>query len=67
MGLLMASGLVDVIFLEPQGAATIRPFAWAIVAAPLARVPEAWLWGSFGGLLGKRLARRRRSTPIEGR
>jgi hypothetical protein len=66
MGLLMAFGFLDVIMLDSRGGAPMRPFAWAIVAAPLARVPEAWIWGSFGGLLGKRISRRRRSTPLEG-
>ena len=65
MGLLMAFGFLDVMLLEAPGAARIRPFAWAILVAPLARLPEAWLWGTIGGLLGTRIARRRRraATP----
>ena len=33
------------------------PPPWAIVIAPLARLPEFWIWGAVGGQLGKRIAR----------
>ena len=66
IALLMVFGLVDLMPLDPDGAARMRPSAWAILAAPLARVPEAWIWGSLGGLLGKCLARRRQAPSATG-
>jgi hypothetical protein len=66
IAVLVMSGFVDMAFLDPRGAATIRPSAFAILVAPLSRLPEAWIWGSIGGFVGRQIARRRRSTPIEG-
>jgi hypothetical protein len=66
IAVLVMSGLVEMAFFDPRGAVTIRPSALAILVAPLSRLPEAWLWGSMGGLIGKRIARRTRATPIEG-
>ena len=56
IGVLVMSGLLDVAFLDPRGGATIRPSALAILVAPRSRLPEAWTWGSLGGLLGKRIS-----------
>jgi hypothetical protein len=44
------------------GAHLPRPSPWAILIAPLARLPECWIWGAFGGELGKRIARNRKSV-----
>lgn len=57
IGLLMMFGFLDVIVgaHDPGG---VRKFAWAILIARLAQVPEAWIWGSIGGLIGKWIARR---------
>ena len=62
IALLMVFGVVDLMPLDAHAAARMRPSAWAILAAPLARVPEAWIWGSLGGLIGKYLARRRQAA-----
>jgi hypothetical protein len=58
IGLLMMFGFLDVI-VGADGAAGVRKVAWAILIARLAQVPEAWIWGSIGGLIGKWIARRR--------
>ena len=58
MALLVMSGFLDMAFLDTHGAATIRPSALAILVAPLSRVPEAWIWGSIGGFVGKCVVRR---------
>jgi hypothetical protein len=64
LAVLVMSGFLDVRLLDALGAATIRPSALSILIAPLTRVPEAWIWGSIGGFVGKCIARRRRSlTP----
>ena len=64
IAVLLMSGFLDMAFLDPRGAATIRPSALAILVAPLSRLPEAWIWGSIGGCVGKGIARQRRaSTP----
>ena len=57
IGLFMMFGFLDVIA-DAHGAAGVRT-AWAILIARLAQVPEAWIWGSIGGLIGKWIARRR--------
>jgi hypothetical protein len=64
IAVLLMAGFLDLAFLDSQGGATIRPSALAILLAPLARVPEAWIWGSIGGLLGKRIARERQRVTI---
>ena len=57
--LLMMIGLVGV---GVPAAPLHYPSAWSILVAPLARLPEAWLWGTIGGQLGKCIARRRQRT-----
>jgi hypothetical protein len=37
-----------------------KPHVLAIVVAPLARLPEYWIFGAIGGLLGRRISRARR-------
>ena len=64
IAVLLMAGFLEMAFLDSQGAATIRPSALAILVAPLARVPEAWIWGSLGGLLGKRITREQQSATI---
>ena len=54
--LLMMSGLISLRFLGPH---LPPPSALAILVAPLARLPESWIWGAVGGQLGKWNARRR--------
>jgi hypothetical protein len=56
---LMRSGLLDLSF---SGAQLPPPSPWAILIAPLARLPECWIWGALGGQLGKRVARNRQKT-----
>jgi hypothetical protein len=55
-GGLMMSGLIEPGF---AGAQLPRPSPWVILIAPLARLPECWIWGAFGGMLGQRIARNR--------
>jgi hypothetical protein len=50
--LLMMSGLLDLKVPD-----TTLPLAMLI--APLARLPDAWIWGALGGLLGRRISRER--------
>ena len=60
-GALLALGVIDIRFVEPavQGA----PNAWAMMAAPLARLPESWMWGAVGACLAHwAVTRRRRSA-----
>jgi hypothetical protein len=64
IAVLLLSGFLDLAFLDTRGAATIRPSALAILVAPLSRLPEAWIWGSIGGLLGQSIARRRQRVTI---
>ncbi len=59
---LLMSGFLDMAFLNPRGAATIRPSALAMLVAPLSRLPEAWIWGSIGSFIGKCIARQRKRT-----
>jgi hypothetical protein len=39
------------------------PPPWAVLIAPLARVPEFWIWGALGGKLGKPISRRKSGLP----
>jgi hypothetical protein len=52
--LLMLSGVMDRMFLAPQ---RVRPLPWLMLISPLLRLPEAWIWGAVGGLLGRWLSR----------
>ena len=55
-GLLMMFGLIGPTLLGPH----FEPSAsWAVLAAPLFRLPDSWLWAALGGQLGKWIARRR--------
>ena len=60
--LLMLSGFADLMSLAPP---RIRPLPWLMLISPFLRLPEAWIWGAVGGLLGRWLSRgsrlRRRS------
>jgi hypothetical protein len=51
-GALMMAGLLELTFVGPRLPA---PSAWAILIAPLVRLPEFWLWGALGGKLGKQI------------
>lgn len=53
-GLLLAFGALDITFL---GLTDLRPSPFAMTMAPLARLPENWIWGAVGGWLGRRLPR----------
>jgi hypothetical protein len=55
-GVLMTCGVFDVKFLGPD-LPPVSPLA--IQISPLARLPEFWIWGALGGLLGQWIARRR--------
>ena len=50
--LLMLLGLVEV---RLPDTTHIPPSPVAMLIAPLVRLPDAWLWGALGGLLGKRI------------
>ena len=51
-GVLVMAGLLELTFVGPRLPA---PSAWAILIAPLIRLPEFWLWGAIGGKLGKQI------------
>ena len=55
-GGLMMFGLIGPSLLGPQGPPSA---SWAVLAAPLFRLPDSWLWAALGGQLGKRIARPR--------
>jgi hypothetical protein len=63
IAVLLMTGFLDMAFLDTGGAATIRPSALSILIAPLTRLPEAWIWGSIGGFVGKCIARHRQTAP----
>jgi hypothetical protein len=54
--LLMTTAILD---LSVPAAPLHPPSAWAMLVAPLARLPGSWIWGAVGGQLGKWIARRR--------
>ena len=56
MGVLYAMGLVDATLLTSGDA---RPGALMLITAPIARVPESWIWGWVGGQLACLLGRKR--------
>jgi hypothetical protein len=76
--LLIAAGIVDMTFLEPglpgttvAGVASpaaavqaFRPHPLAMMVAPIARLPESWIWGAIGGWLGRRLCRARPTATV---
>jgi hypothetical protein len=64
IAVLLMSGFLDMAFLDARGVATIRPSALAILIAPLSRLPEAWIWGSIGGQLGKWIVRQRQTSGL---
>jgi hypothetical protein len=74
-GILMLFGILDVVVLEPGQARTmfhghgltytyyaanhLRLNPFGVFVSPLFRLPESWLWGLLGGLLGRRILRSR--------
>jgi hypothetical protein len=58
-GLLMVLGMVDVRF---PGTTLPPPSPVLVLIAPLARLPDAWIWGALGGLLGRRFTSLRQSA-----
>ena len=56
MGVLYAMGLEDATLLTSGDA---RPGALMLITAPIARVPESWIWGWVGGQLACLLGRKR--------
>jgi hypothetical protein len=58
---LMMFGLFDLRFV---GSRLPPPAPWEVLISPLARLPEFWIWGALGGLLGKRIARERQRAAI---
>lgn len=55
-GWLMVFGLIGPSLLGSQFDSSA---SWAVLAAPLFRLPDSWLWAALGGQLGKRIARSR--------
>lgn len=51
-GLLMFAGVAA------PSAHAYSPGAWEVMAAPIARLGEAWIWGTVGGTLGRLIAGR---------
>lgn len=58
-GFLMMFGLIGPGLLGPHFE---RSASWAVLAAPLFRLPDSWLWAALGGQLGKGIARHRRDA-----
>lgn len=58
-GLLMMFGLLDIATSPARSAVVYFPIPLVLTLAPLLRVPEAWIWGAIGGLLGRWIARSR--------
>jgi hypothetical protein len=58
-GLLMMFGVIGPSLLGPHFESSA---SWAVLAAPLFRLPDSWLWAALGGQLGKWIARRRPGT-----
>jgi hypothetical protein len=56
---LLMSGLLELTRVDPR---LPLPAPWAVLIAPLARLPEFWIWGAIGGQLGKWIARERRTA-----
>ena len=52
-GLMMMSGTFE---LRLVGQPLPPPSPWAVLVAPLVRLPEFWIWGAIGGQLGKQVA-----------
>jgi hypothetical protein len=79
-GVLMLSGVLGVAVIEPgqtptsfrehgftytyYGVLPHAPTAWNVLISPLFRLPEAWLWGVYGGLLGRGIRRFRHRQPV---
>lgn len=75
-GLLMLAGILGVVAHVPgstpaafhehglaytyYGAQHQSPTPLGVLVSPLFRLPESWLWGVLGGLLGRRISRARR-------
>jgi hypothetical protein len=58
VGLLMATGVVQV----PEGGPTTVPYSFVMITSTLFSLPGAWLWGVFGGQLGRWVGWARRAT-----
>jgi hypothetical protein len=58
-GVLMMFGLISPSLVGPQ----FEPSAsWAVLGAPLFRLPDSWLWAALGGQIGKWIVRQRRDA-----
>jgi hypothetical protein len=58
-GALLALGAIDIRFVDPLRDASPNP--WAMMVAPLVRLPESWILGAVGGRLARWAVTRRRS------
>jgi len=54
--MLMFGGAVDLMFIGSQ---RVGPLPWLMLISPVLRLPEGWIWGIVGGLLGRWLTRSR--------
>jgi hypothetical protein len=79
LGFLIAAGVIDLRIVGPNAPMPASssglvythltthahaPSPWFVMAAPLFRLPEAWLWGMLGGRLGRAINRRRRARVV---
>lgn len=60
-GVLIALGLLDVVF--AGSGRSHAPTALEVFVAPIARLPDAWLWGAIGGQIARWIAAWRRASP----
>jgi hypothetical protein len=61
VAVLMLVGVVDLTFM---GAQPIKPLPWVMLLSPVLRLPEAWIWGVVGGLLGRWFLRSQQSGLV---
>jgi len=64
-GVLMWAGVLDAAALGPADAPTHPATPLSVLAAPLFRLPESWIWGAVGAQLGRRISRFRHN-PVAG-
>ena len=57
IGILMGIGALDLAMPAQAGAAPVWSTPWAVATAPLFRLPAAWVFGAFGGQIGRWIAR----------
>lgn len=55
---ILVAGLLLLAGVARPDAHAYSPGAWQVLAAPIARLGESWIWGAVGGTLGRAIAAR---------